>query len=292
MIKLKYTKNNIINIYCDDEFNDLNKIYDEYKIDKDILKKVVDSNEFSYTEIQHDPIIRIFNTEITLMANDFNKFVTEINNLFEIYTIYLNDYKFTSPLTMVNPKVIKDGYGDKLIINQNDINEKDLTTFIYRMKKDNGKILSPLVNRFSRTAYLLNNNRRAILGYAHLPTYFRLLKNDMYENYYPFISIDKNDYIINIKSTLSFFTLKIDNEGDNNPVIRVNIDGVEISKKKLDSKGDPYLIVGTRPIDVNGLKLPFFVVKERSFNNFCSVLVFKDDSFLSNMKGGINLLKF
>lgn len=300
---IEIIKDGVIYIFCQDKNTHIQPILEKYSIlkkDRTPYKSaVIDNNHMFYLDGTQYTCnsIKYKNTHI-LIFNDVYDFeidsIGKLGMIIKDFTpicdkISFGGFDFGGRFDKVEDNLIKDDSGVFIGVNSPKQNSDELSSFIFRMKKDNAQIISPLVKRFAKSAFVIRD-KRSIMGYAHLPTYFRILKHGFNEKFMYETDIDPRvDYLIDASS--SYKGKLIMGEGG---VLTIHFsNGTKPYRKPINSKksADPYLLISTQPININGNKLPFFTSIFEHKPIFISILLFSDNSILKNMKGGLDLLK-
>lgn len=291
-------------IFTQDKNIDLNSILKELKL----LKK--DGSPYKYVTVERNAdfqnieaikiiskkdVFYIMNRSVDFkFSGNTTELISRLNLVFSDYSVSINDIRFDGTFDLVEPKLAKNKSGDYLALGDFYVGpEEKLDNFIHLMKRDNGHAISPLVKRFSRTIFLMKNYKHALLGYAHLPTYLRMLKMDLSQQ--KFTNLYQADaratYILNVKNEPARATVNILDVSNNKANLKLSIEGSELIKNNTVKSTSPYILIAAKPIEIDNKRIPFFPVITNGIASFVSVLLFKNDSYLKTMPGGIDLLK-
>ncbi len=301
MIAGKYRDYEVV--FVDDK-NELNQVYSKFSLlkkDGTLYKTVSINKEYNFESPLGNNIyctlIKYKDSKILVIQNSTNftlnpeTFLSNFDNFGFKYNVTIDERKISGPLVKVENNLYKDQDGNKISFGTKSEENKELDSFIIRMKKDNGHIISPLVKRFLRTSLLFKDSR-AIMAYAHLPTYFRMLKTNLDNKFNTTQEHNsKANLIINANFNTGNCKLKVVQLRDDYIDIEATIPGASLSSPGAKSAADPFLLASTRPININGNKIPFFVINMGKVPIFISVLLFKDTTYLRSIKGSIDLMK-
>lgn len=303
MVEVNFDKYIIIFVKDRNDYTILNNILR----DKSLLKK--DGNPYKYVNIIKDKYLYINSKQIVctnisfkdnniLLINDEASFKFSVRNLidkmediFPKHKLKINDKILNGPMTVLDNNSFKDVDNNIISVGVKKENPNKMKDFIGKIQKDNGHIISPLLKLYYRVSVMVRDKRN-LLGYAHIPSYFKML-NMTYDNELDKMEVNSNsDYVINLPNINSSANLNVISSSEDIPILNLFIDGVDLDRnnKNSNNKNDPYILISSRPIEVGNEKLPFFVSTIGNFKFFSSILLFDSPDYLHRIKGGINLL--
>lgn len=293
---IKITNKDNVCIYVHDRSSDIDNVLKEFELLENgkpypevFIDKYFEYGDFKCTKIKYkELILLVFDDRHSINFNGLNNLIKILDSLSPEYILNIDETNFHGKFRVIKPNLIKDASGKTISTGLEKENISDVTSFIYRMKKDNGQIISPLTKRFSRTGFIIKN-KRAILGYAHLPTYIKMLKDQGVQGFTS--NIDNGaDYMITLQKNNPEVNIRIIDKIRDIPIIKIEIPGSSLEKIKKHNE-DPYLLMYSKPIEINKKKLPYFIVMHGKTPTFVSIISFSSSEFLEKMKGGIDLLK-
>ena len=227
-------------------------------------------------------------SECMINGNDISKLIKLLNRYGTNHSVKINGVTFDGPLNQSANDIItsddkKITIGDTTNSN-NDI--RNMHNFIHKMSMDNGRMLYPILRRYTNTLHLFKGNKSLLTGYVKLSDYLYTLKM-------PITGIKKlmggsdSDYNIMLNSNI----VKIEITNITNGRIEYNVDfNGSLTTNINTGKYDPYILFTTSPITLQNQKLPFQVVSMNGIKIFVSPLLFSNRDVLAKLKGGINLL--
>lgn len=165
---------------------------------------------------------------------------------------------------------------------------KMISEFIHRMGTDNGKMLYPIIKRFLNTVFLFKGNKNLLTGYANLKHYLNMMQQPQ-PNFKQLNVTSNGDYSINYDSN-SLSRIKVVDVKDGIPVIKLYSGNTLVPNGNMTSP-DPYILITTKPIQMQNQKFPYTVVRFKGTPLFISPLIFNSRQVLDQLPGGINLLK-
>jgi hypothetical protein len=164
-----------------------------------------------------------------------------------------------------------------------------LHKFIQYMKMNNGRMIIPLISKYVNTLSIVGKKRSLIVGYANVQDYLKIIKEPNGNFIKMLREENKDDYIVELGPKKQM-KLVISNIVDNKISIDLYIDGT--MKKDVDvSISDIYILLNTRPIVLQNQNLPYFINTFNSISVFITPLILTDTKMLTNLRGGMNLLR-
>jgi len=233
--------------------------------------------------------------EVKASKHGANKFAATINSFGTNTEITIDKRNFKGKFTSLGDGSVKDSDGVTLSLGGDSTPDSNpqLNMFIYKMRQDNGNLLAPILKKYITTLHFVGKNRKLITGYAHLPTYLKLIKS-------PFgdfaKSMRKNkgaDAGLVLGEGKKEFMTKVVVRGAKGRKLLLQLD----SREKLSKLGDdtktpnPYVLFTTAPIKITSEDVPKFTIKLGKQTIFVSIFMFEAEKYLTDLKGGSNLLK-
>jgi hypothetical protein len=168
------------------------------------------------------------------------------------------------------------------------VSHKMISEFIHRMGTDNGKMLYPIIKRFLNTVFLFKGNKNLLTGYANLKHYLNMMRQPQ-PNFRQLNITSSGDYSINYDSN-SLSRIKVVDVKDGIPIIKLHSANNLVVNGSITNP-DPYILITTKPIQMQNQKFPYTVVRFKGTPLFISPLIFNSRAVLDQLPGGINLLK-
>lgn len=293
-------------IFTKNKASDFNRIVSELGYAKK------DGGLYKYVEVNHSSqyrpsgsttnipatVVTAKNVKSYIIDNEFD-FYFDTKNISNIITqfshygdgciIRNNGVELMGPFKKVGTDVI--GCSDSTTISvtsADNSNSSEVHKLIHRLKTDNGRLLDPILQRFSTMVFLFKGNKHLLTGYANLSLYLKTMKEPM-----PNFSNKTNSnstYSIECKdagiSRLSVIDVK-----NGAPIIDFKFNGSFISSEKTSGQPTPHVLITTKPIKLTSEQLPYFVVTHRKVPLFVTPIIFNSQKILEELKGGVNLLK-
>ena len=292
--------------------------FDEVLSELGYTKK--NGNLFKYATVQKGTFVKLDGTNITLGANKVSakgkdtyvvdksypfkcgkkytgKFISTLNAFGSNYDVNIDGRKFSGMFSTSMDGAVKDKNSAILYLGGNsstNVITPELTRFIYKMRQDNGNLLAPILRKYITTLHFTGKNRKLITGYAHLSTYLQLIKSPDVKL---LKSLREND------GSISGLTL---GAGKEDFLVTATVKGARDRKLFIDletplklstpdgnnvNNPNPYVIFSTKPIKFNNENTPTFALSMGRQTIFVGIFIFEGDKYLSNLKGGMNLLK-
>jgi len=235
--------------------------------------------------------IYILNDKISFYYHGIDDFLSRLRYFGDKVLLKIKGNTFTGSFSSYKNNSIEDSDG-KIITFKSSVSTEDDNTqihkFIHRMKTDNGRMIDPLIKRYSNTLRMVKGKRQLLTGYANLYDYLTYAQNPSSDILNSFSeSFDSEGVTFNINN--KGVELKASGESDGKMVVNLLMKGD--FEKPEGEKQTPYVILNTKPIKLLNQQMPYFVSRQKYFPVFITTLFFKNDETLKNLKGGINLLK-
>lgn len=240
----------------------------------------------------------IVDDKVKLKVTRYNsgKFASVLNSFGKNTSVYIDKRSFKGGFSKSGDGAIKDGNGTLISIGGGSTksDDKQLNTFIYKMRQDNGRLLAPIIQKYITALHFVGKNRSIITGYAHLSTYFQLIKS-------PFGDLAKslrgnknesNGGLVYGTGKDSFM-VDIVVRGAKNKTLLIDINSnVGLSSISDDEEApNPYVLFSAKPINFTNEEVPRFTVSMGKKTIFITIFMFKAQKYLQDLKGGTNLLK-
>jgi len=223
-----------------------------------------------------------------------NSFVSAVNTFGNNYELNIDGRPFKGKFSAVSDNTIKDGDGVLISIGGSPQtgNTKELDVFIYKMRQDNGNLLAPIIRKYITTLHFTGKNRKLISGYAHLPTYFQLIKSP-FGDLAKSLRKNKDSGNMILGADKHDFMAKVVVRGAKGRKLLLDLQtGVKLSKSDEDTKTpNPYVIFTTKPIKFTSEETPRFAISMGRQTIFVNIFMFNGEKYLADIKGGMNLLK-
>lgn len=171
----------------------------------------------------------------------------------------------------------------------NNVTHTLISQFIHHMGTDNGNMLHPIIQRFVTTMFLFKGNKHLLTGYANLKQYLHIMKQPM-PKFNSITQSEQSDYVINYDVT-SLSKAKVIDVKDGTPVIEIVTNNKLTQFDSSTSIPEPYILITTKPIQMQNQTFPYTVVRYKGTSLFISPLIFNSRKILEQLPGGINLLK-
>ena len=205
---------------------------------------------------------------------------------------FFNTYGYDSVLNLDNLSLngMWNRSGDNLEIDStifeltssSDLSTDYIHNFIHKMKTDNGRMISPLTEKFLVVVRLVRRNASRFTGYANIETYLKRM--NIPSTLFQGKNVSDNKRLEFIDTPV----LTVEAAGINS--ISINVSGISIADTS-NNKPNAYILLTLKPITLGGAKLPFFTIRYSDLMLFVSPLIMTNDNYLRNLEGGINLLK-
>src|SRR5574343_47527 len=190
---------------------------------------------------------------------------------------------------VTNVSNINKNDGTKISINKSASSNSDITrmhNFIHKMSMDNGRMLYPVLKRFSNTIHLFKGNKSLLTGYIKLDDYLYIMK--MPQSGIKNI-VNTSDCAYNITLNSDICEIEVTDVVSGNIKYSFNFNG-SLSPVSNNGKFNPYVLFTTTPITMQNQKMPFQTVTVNGLHVFITPLLFSNSDTLTKLKGGINLL--
>lgn len=194
--------------------------------------------------------------------------------------VTINDSEIRTPIRADGNNIV-DGSGTHYGVNIKDNSAAFLQKFMSWIKKDNGRMINPIIGKFFPMVKLFNADADKFTGFANIDAYLTRVGH-------PSIFEGSGTGVLNIRKTGDVF-LKV--TAVSSGTISCELNGLKISDVTDIEKPTPYVLVSIKPVTVYGTRLPFFTAKYAGVPLFVSMLVMNDDRYLRDMRGGVDLLK-
>lgn len=289
-------------IFISDKYSELNSILRELHLVNNIgspYPQVFIEKNYNFYDIDSIKILYgsniyyILDSDINFKYSSPSELVDKMNVIFSDYLVFIDNIRFDGVFELIGSQLLRSKSGDYLAVGNFHVNQSGkLDNFIHLMKRDNGHIINPLTKKFLRAILHMKNHKHAILGYAHLPTYLKIIKmeqiNGDSNTHHP---DNRAQYILNTNGNISTVSINILDISDNKANLKLSISGSELIKNNLDKLNSPYVLMAAKPIKIDNKRIPFFTVMLGKIPIFVSVLLFNDDTHLRTVPGNIDLLE-
>jgi hypothetical protein len=230
--------------------------------------------------------------ETTYTGNDTSGLAKFLNTFGKSTKISFNGSSNINGGFFAVDKMLKNSSGDLISIGSFN-KSSDVTPihqFIQRMGNDGGRVLFPLIKKFSDTARSVKLHNNQLTGYANLASYLNILRipsKGILDKSTPSINAD---YAINVNRLPLLIEVFVSASVEGTIHLDVTLNGTFGSAAEY-SGPNPYILVTTKPTSLGGDRLPYQLVKYSGIPYFISPLLFTSDKYLHGLRGGINLLK-
>lgn len=293
-------------LFTDNIITDINSICTSLgytKKDGELYKSVEITRDFNYypaysdgsilsTKISYKKVNTIVlnkKTEITVTDTTINRLVNALNRYGSDYSVVIKGNVLNGGLSLDVNNNITTKDGTKISINKSSNTgneEKKMHNFIHNMSMDNGRMLYPVLKRFSNTVHLFKGNKSVLTGYVKLDDYLYIMK--MTPTGIKNLTNSSNcNYNINFNSHIC--EVEIADVVDGNIKYTLNFSG-NMTSVNNSGKFNPYILFTTSPISMQNQRMPFQTVNINGLHVFITPLLFNNKETLSKLKGGINLL--
>lgn len=225
-------------------------------------------------------------------TGDLNQLVSNLNSFSEESVVKVDGFSLRGPWKAAS-SMIETSTGQKIAVIQNNPNEdtNSIHQTIHLLKKDNGRIINPLLGIFFKAATTVKSQRHSLFGYAHLGAYLKAFKSSASTRSLLPMQVPGNaQYILSLKRIPCKMRLLVEAEENGHPILSLISEGLTLRKKEGVSK-EPYVLLSTQPSTISGNKIPCFMVSYGKTPLFVSVLLFDGNNSLHQSKGGIDLLR-
>ena len=241
-----------------------------------------------------DKTTYILDNTISFNYRDVSSLLGEFKYFGKKAVLNFKGNQFGGNLSRHKDSSIRNNDGKVITFKQSSISPdsvKGIHNFIHRMKMDNGQMLIPIIKRYLNTVMLLKGAKHLLTGYANLEDYLNFIKSPSRDILNSFTeTISDADFVIEINPSSPEVRMKAVGVKDDHLIVDLIVDG------KIDSVDDteslkPYVILNTKPIKLLNQTLPYFISRQKNIPIFITPLMLKSTEMLTNLKGGINLLK-
>jgi hypothetical protein len=242
--------------------------------------------------------VYIVDDKVTLKVTRHNsgKFTSVLNTFGKNTSVRVDNRNFKGGFRKSGDGAIKDENGTVISIGgaATETDNKQLNTFVYKMRQDNGRLLAPIMQKYITALHFVGRNRSMVTGYAHLPTYLQLIKS-------PFGDLAKSlrenkgesDGGLVYGAGKDSFMVDIVVRGAKGRILMLDVNSkVGLSSTSGDDKTpNPYVLFSTKPIRFTDEEVPRFTVSMGRQTIFITIFMFEAEKYLQDLKGGTNLLK-
>lgn len=231
--------------------------------------------------------------DFILNADHIRNAITGFEHFGGNYIPVIDSIEFNGPFNELTGKRLQDKSGKTISFAEETVpdNSSVIHKVMHRLATDNGHMLAPIIKRYLNTIHLFKGNKNLLTGYAKLDNYLRMIKQ-------PSIGVIQDvddgidaDYVIAFQGGYSQARVVVVGVRDGVPVIELKFSGSLQSHSKKAQRPEPYVLLTTKPINLGREKMPYNVVSYRGTAIFVTPLIFNSSKILSELKGGINLLK-
>ena len=248
--------------------------HEKYRMDKSSY--LLDSIKI----IKKDETIRFVKNTIVSVNNKLD--IDNLLNAFGDVTIQISDYTLHAPIKYDGHKYSdKTGQEFEYASSDDKLSDNYKKSFISWMGKDNGTLLTPVVDKFAVACNFLKRDMGKLTGYINIEKYLRMINKPSTFS----LNVKNNNPILIAENTVKL-TASLDVYGR----ILVLVEGATISSGN-DANKTPYALFTTRPVNFGKESLPYSVVRRTGISVFISPFVGNSNTNLSLIKGGFDLLK-
>lgn len=225
--------------------------------------------------------------EFTLSENTLNNMIAILNRYGYDYTVNIKGIDFIGNMVLDSNNNLISNDGIKASINKssNNSDTSKMHKFIYNMSLDNGRMLYPVLKRFSNTIHLFKGNKSLLTGYIKLDDYLYTMKMPQ-TGIKPTMKSSDIKYNINLNSNIAEIEISDIVNGKINYILNFNGSINHVNNGSFD----PYILFTTSPVIMQNQKMPFQVVNVNGLHVFITPLLFNNSETLAKLRGGINLL--
>lgn len=240
----------------------------------------------------------IVDDEIPVKVSKYSsgKFASALGSFGSNVDIEIDGRNFSGRFMADRNNTIKDANGTVVTIggdSNGGVDMDEVTKFIYKMRQQNGNLLAPILRKYITTLHFVGKNRNIITGYAHLPTYLKMIKSPFSDFVKSFRGGDDKSGIV-FGAGKNDFMAKIKVRGVKGRKLLIEVQSQEkLSKLGVSEseKPNPYVLFSTAPLRFTSEDTPKFVISMGKQTIFVTVLLFRAETHLQGLKGGQNLLK-
>src|SRR5574343_551741 len=135
------------------------------------------STKISYKKVTS--IVLDKKIELVTNVSNINKVIQALGRFGNDYVVNIKGTEFKGGLVLDVNGNINTNDGTKISINKSASSNSDITrmhNFIHKMSMDNGRMLYPVLKRFSNTIHLFKGNKSLLTGYIKLDDYLYIMK--------------------------------------------------------------------------------------------------------------------
>jgi len=303
---VKNIDNNTQLVFTDNIIRDINSIcvgLGYTKKDGELYKSVEITRDFNYyppnsngsvlsTKITYKKVNTIIlnkKTELVVTDTNINKLVSTLNRYGSDYNVVIKGNSLKGGLSLDANNNIVSNDGTKISVNKSSNTgneEKKMHNFIHNMSMDNGRMLYPVLKRFSNTVHLFKGNKSVLTGYVKLDDYLYIMKMPP-AGIKSLTNASNCNYNINFNSHIC--EVEITDVVDGKIKYILNFSG-NMTSVNNSEKFNPYILFTTSPISMQNQRMPFQTVNVNGLHVFITPLLFNNKETLAKLKGGINLL--
>jgi len=209
------------------------------------------------------------------------------------YIPVVDSIEFKGPFNELSGNRIQDNIGKIISFAEQQVSDNSsmIHKVMHRLATDNGHMLAPIIKRYLNTIHLFKGNKNLLTGYAKLENYLRMIKQPTTGLIQDVDDGIDADYVVNFNNGSTQARVIVTGVRDGVPVIELKFNGSLNTHGKKVQKPEPYVLLTTKPINLGRERLPYNVVSYRGTPIFITPLIFNSTKILSELKGGINLLK-
>ena len=257
-------------------YNKLNRVEENYRYTIPGGKEII-----GMTFVHRKGIRYIVTSDTIRMGGELTSHALSwLTNTLPNIKLRINEAEVRTPIRADGNNIV-DGSGTNYGVNIKDNSTAYLQKFMGWIKKDNGRMINPIIGKFFPMVKLFNADAEKFTGFANIDAYLTRVGH-------PSIFEGSGSGVLNIRKTGDVF-LKVTSVESGS--ISCELNGLKISDVTDVEKPTPYVLVSIKPVTVYGARLPFFTANYGGVPLFVSMLVMNDDRYLRDMRGGVDLLK-